>query len=149
MFFRQTTQEDLDYVRNNPFEGVVKNYPDFPVPEKNCYTTIFQDVIVAVGGVTVLWEGVGEVWLMLTADCRKKEFFGVIALTAIQNKMEEITKNLRRVQAIIRTDFPEAKKMIEFFGFVNETPEGMKDYCPDGGDAYLYAKIRRPDGHDG
>lgn len=142
MEFRQTTQEDLDFVRQNPFEEAVKNYPVLTVPDKDCYTVIFQGEIVAVGGVTVLWEGVGEVWLMLTADCRKKEFFGIIALTAIQAKMEEITKNLWRVQAIIRTDFPEAIKMIEFFGFEREGL--LKQYCPDKGDIYMYAKIRSP-----
>lgn len=146
MIFRQATQEDLDFVRQNPFEEAVKNYANLTVPEKNCYTVIFQDVIVGVCGITVLWEGVGEVWLMLTADCRKKGFFGVIALAAIKTKMEEMTFGLKRVQAIIRTDFPEAIKMIEFLGFVNETPEGMESYFPDGGNAYLYAKIRRPNG---
>jgi len=144
MEFRKTTQQDLDYVRQNPFEGAVKNYPNLTVPDENCYTAIFQDEIVGVGGVTILFEGRGEVWLMLTATCKKDGLHSIIALAAIKTKMEEITFGLKRIQAIIRTDFPEAIKMIEAFGFVNETPEGMENYCPDGGNAYLYSKIRRP-----
>lgn len=143
MNFRPTTQEDLDYVRQNPFEDAVRNYPYLTVPEENCYTSIFQGDIVSVGGVIVLREGVGEFWLMLTANCKKNNIYRVIALAAIVEKMEELinNNNLKRVQAIIRTDFPQAIKMIKVLGFVNETPEGMKNYFPDGCDAYLYARI--------
>lgn len=143
MEFRQTTQEDLDFVRQNPFEEAVKSYPYLDVPEENCYTTIFQNEIVSVGGVIVLWEGVGEFWLMLTANCKKNNMYRVIALAAIVDKMEELIKknNLKRVQAIIRTDFPQAIKMVQVLNFVNETPKGMTNYFPDGCDAYLYARI--------
>ena len=37
MIFRKATQEDLDYVRENPFEGVVRNYPYMGVPDDNTY----------------------------------------------------------------------------------------------------------------
>lgn len=149
MIFRETTQEDLEYVRQNPFEGAVKNYPYMQAPKNNCYTVIFEDCIVGVGGLMVLWEGVGELWLMLTADCKKHGFYGIIALSAIKDKMEELIENnnLRRAQATIRTDFPQAIKMIESFGFEREGL--LKQYCPDKGNVYMYAKmIRRPNGHE-
>lgn len=140
MIFRKTTQEDLDYVRANPFEGAIKGYPYMEVPD-NCWTAIFQDMIVGVGGLIIHWEGVAEVWLMLTADCEKDGFHGVIALAAIKDKMEELIRdnNIRRAQATVRTDFPQAVKMIEYFGFRCEGL--MEQYCPDGGDAYRYARI--------
>jgi len=122
MKFRETIQEDLDFVRANPFEGAIKNYPYLEAPTENCVTIIFEDKIVGVGGVNVLWKGVGEVWLMLTANCKKEGLYGIIALSAIKDKMEELieSNNLWRAQATTRTDFPQAIKMIEFFGFERE-----------------------------
>ena len=141
MIFRQSTQEDLDFVKANPYEGSVKDYPYMEVPNDNCYTAIFQDKIVGVGGTIIHWKGVAEVWLILTADCRKDGAHGLIALGAIKDKMEELLKinNIRRAQATVRADFPQAIRMIEFFGFEREGL--LRQYCPDKGDAYRYAKI--------
>lgn len=141
MEFRKTTQDDLDYVRSNPFEGAIKNYPYMEVPNEHCFTAIFQGAIVGVGGLVIHWEGVTEVWLTLTADCKKDGFFGVTALFAIQDKMNELLEanNIWRAQATVRTDFPQAVKMIESFGFKRESL--MECYCPDKSDAYRYVRI--------
>jgi hypothetical protein len=141
MEFRKTTQEDLAFVRQNPFEGAVKNYPYMEVPDDNCYTVIYESAIVAVGGLQVKWEGVGLLWLMLTADCRKHGIYGLLALEAIKDKMEFLIKknNLWRAEAAVRTEFEQAIKMIEFFGFKREST--MEQYMPDKSDAYLYVRI--------
>ena len=141
MEFRETTQEDLDYVRQNPFEGVIKNYHYMQIPDENCITAIFEGCVVGVAGLIVKWPGVGLLWLMLTANCKKKGFYGLFALCAIRDKMNELIEknNLWRAEATVRTDFPEAIKMIEFFGFEREGL--MRQYCPDKGDSYLYAKV--------
>lgn len=138
---RKATQEDMAYVRQNPFEGAVKNYPFMQVPDENCYTAIFDSEIVAVGGLVIKWEGVGLLWLMLTDRCRKNNVFGVIALDAIKNKMDELIEknNLWRAEATVRTDFPQAIKMVEYFGFKREGL--MRKYCPDKGDSFLYSKV--------
>ncbi len=141
MIYRQATQEDLDYVRQNPFEGAVKNYPYMEVPDDNTYTVIYEDKIVAVGGLQVRWEGVGLLWLMLTSECKKHGIHGVRALYAIRDKTDELIakNNLHRAEAAIRTDFPQAIKMIEYFGFEREGL--MRESCPDKSDAYLYSRI--------
>lgn len=141
MEFRPCTQEDLAFVRQSPFEGAVKDYPYMQCPDENCWTGIFENEIVGVGGCQVKWEGVGLLWLMLTDDCKKNGVFGLIALHAIRDKMDElIAKNgFWRAEATIRTDFPQAIKMIQFFGFKREGL--MRKYCPDKGDAYLYSRI--------
>lgn len=139
---RPITQEDLEFVRLNPFEGAVKTYPHLPAPDSNSYTIIFENEIVAVGGMVILWEGVGELWLMLTKNSRKHEIYGLIALSAIEKKINELieTNRVWRAQAVIRTDFPQAIKMIEAFGF---TREGLlHKYCPDKMDVFMYARIK-------
>lgn len=142
MEFRPITQSDLDYVRQNPFEGAIKNYPYLEAPMENCYTAVFEGAIAGVGGLRILWEGVGEVWLMLTADCKKDGLYGLVALCAIQDKMEELIRenNLWRVQATTRTDFPQAIKMMQAFGFERECLS--KKYFPDKSDAFRYVRIQ-------
>ena len=88
MEYRQATQADMDYVRQNPYEDEVKNYPYMECTDENTYTVIYESQIVAVGGLQVKWDGVGLLWLMLTADCKKDGIHGIRALQAIKEKME-------------------------------------------------------------
>ncbi|KKN21098.1 hypothetical protein LCGC14_0928920 [marine sediment metagenome] len=140
MNFRAATQEDLAYVRQNPFEGAVKNYPYMEVPDSNTYAVMYESSLVAVGGLFVRWEGVGLFWLILTADCKKDGIHGFRALYAIREKVEYLIEvnNLYRAEAYVATDFLQAIKMIEAFGFRREGL--MKHQRPDKGDSFLYAK---------
>lgn len=142
MIFKRATQEDFLYVKQNPFEKAVKGYPYMDVPDESCYTIIFEDVIVGVGGLQLKWEGVGLLWLMLTANCKKQGIYGVLALDAIKEKTEHLIKinNLWRAEATVRTDFPQAIKMIEYFGFKRDGL--MKKYNPDKTDSYLYSQVK-------
>ncbi len=141
MEFRPATQEDLVYVRENPFEGAVKNYPYMECPDDNTYCVIYESAIVAVGGVQVPWEGRGQFWLIMTAECKKFGIHGLRALYAIKEKIEELVKknNLWRGEAAIRTDFSRAIGMIESLGFERKCL--MEQYWPDKTDAYLYSKV--------
>ncbi|GAI14456.1 unnamed protein product, partial [marine sediment metagenome] len=58
----------MDYVRANPFEDAVKNYPEFPEVPDRCYTVLADGKIAGIFGLFIMWEGVGELWLMLTKD---------------------------------------------------------------------------------
>ena len=141
MQFRQATQEDLAFVRQNPFEESVKGYPYMECPDDNTYTVIYENRIVAVGGLYVRWEGVGLLWLMLTADCKKDNFHGVLAIDAIKQKTDHLIEhnNLWRAEAVVRVGFDAAVKMIEFLGFKRESV--MEKYMPDKTDGYLYVRI--------
>ncbi len=141
MEFLKATQEDLAFVRQNPFEGAVKNYPYMEVPDENTYTVIYEGQIVAVGGLQVKWEGVGMFWLILTADSKKFGIHGLRALFAIREKVAELIEknNLHRAEAAVRVDFSRAIAMIESLGFEREGL--MKQYYPDKTDSWLYAKV--------
>jgi RimJ/RimL family protein N-acetyltransferase len=143
MEFKKTTEEDMAYVRMNPYEVAVKGYNQTQTPEENTYTAIFESEIVAVFGILIRWPGYCLCWLMLTDRCRKRGIYGLIALGAIQKKFEELLEdnNILRAEANIRPDFDAAIKMVEFLGFEREGL--MKCQLPDGGDAFLYAKIRK------
>ncbi len=139
--FRKATQEDMEYVRDNPFEKAVKSYHYMTVGDENSFTGLFEGEIVGIGGLVIKWEGVGLFWLMLTAKCRKQDMFGIIALHALRDKISELIEknNLWRAEATVRIDFPKAIQMLEFFGFQREGL--MRMYCPDKGSVYLYSKI--------
>ena len=140
---RPTTQEDLDYVQNNPYEDAVKKYPHFEVPTENCFTAIFKGNVIAVGGTVVVEKGIAEFWLMLVSDFKDSGLHSIELISTIKEKLDELIEqnNIIRAQAIIRTDFSKAIKMIEFLGFKREVL--LMEYTPDKCDVYMYAKIRR------
>jgi len=139
MEFRKATQADLDYVRLNPFEDAVKDYPYMQIPDENCYTGIFEGKIVGVGGLNKWREGVGLLWLMLAKDFKKAGSHST--LHAIKDHIELLIQknNLWRAEAHIRVDFPQAIKMVEFLGFQREGT--MRLFFPDKTDGYLYSRI--------
>lgn len=142
VIIKDMKEEDLQYVRENPLESAVKNYPEMtPVPP--AFTVIFDDKIVAVGGMIILWDYVGEMWLMLTKDCKREGIFGMIAFETIKNKVDELIEEykIRRAQCTIRTDFPKAKRMIEALGFEQEGL--LRNYTPDGCNVWLYARLSK------
>ncbi len=59
MEFRKATQADLDYVKSNPFEGAIKDYPYLAVPNENTYTGIHKSAILGIFGVQIKREGFG------------------------------------------------------------------------------------------
>ena len=142
MEFRKATQEDLDYVRSNPFESAVKGYPRVGIPDDNCYTGIHGSVILGVFGLQVKWDGVGVFWLMMASDFRS-HISDVRSLLIIHRKMDNLIKknNLHRAEAAIRTDFPQAILMVEGLGFKRECK--MEQYGPNKADFYLYSKVSK------
>ena len=141
MIFRPATQEDLDYVRQNPYEGAVKGYHYMEIPDENCVAVEYEGKLVAVGGCQVRWEGVALFWLMLTDECKKHDVHGIRALCTIKEWIDTTIKDngIWRAEANIRPDFDKAIEMIEFLGFKRECT--MEKFFPDKTDAYLYSRI--------
>jgi hypothetical protein len=139
---RQLQNGDIEYVRANPLEDAVKCYPNMPIDPRASYTTLWNDVIVGVGGAVMMWEGVWEFWLILTKDSKLDGAHGIVAFETIRRKIDEIIEenNIVRAQAVVRLDFPRGIKMLEALGFQAEGY--MKKYTPDGCDVYRYAKVK-------
>jgi hypothetical protein len=93
--------------------------------------------ICAFGG-AFLWGGVCEIWFNLIC---KKHTIAVIRIAKRYLEEQAGKNNVHRLQATTKCDSVVGNKFIKWFGFKNETPDGMKNYNPDGSDAYLYAKI--------
>ena len=94
--------------------------------------------IIVMGGVHVLWQGVGEGWIMVSKHAYKTpitvaryadEFFDVIMHEA----------QVQRVQASVHAEDSQAVKFAKWLGFENEGL--MKKYGPDGSDYYRMARV--------
>lgn len=139
---RQIQDGDIEYVRANPLEEAVKGYPDLPIDYRNSYTALWDGKIVGVGGISIMWSGVGELWLILTNDSKLNGAHGIVALEAIRKKIDEIIEENKivRAQATVRLDFPKGIKMLESFGFQREGL--LRRYTPDGCSVYRYSRIK-------
>jgi len=99
-------------------------------------TGIIDGKIVACGGLRILWDGVGEVWLMVSRD------YPIHAVVLLKRQMYEWMRDygLRRVQSIVRFDWKEGNRFAQWSGMKFEGVM-RKMYC-DGSDANLWAVTR-------
>ena len=103
-------------------------------------TAVYEDLVLACGGVRDMWEGVGEAWLLLSPEA-------VLHRVSI---VREIKKHLRdllnrgtyhRIQAHARMDFSVAHMFLKKLDFEEEG--FMTAYYPDKMDSILYSIVRR------
>jgi hypothetical protein len=96
--------------------------------------------IVAMAGVVPRWHGVAECWLQMTDGIGPK---GLLIVT--RRIIEHLDKwqpyPYRRVEAVVRSDWPAAHRWAQRLGFDREGT--MTAAGPGGMDYDLYARIRR------
>ena len=135
MKFRETTQEDMDYLANHSIsQGVTKQQPeqiDF------CYTLEHEGTPLGIGGFRLINPTTAWCWVDLS-DTSGKYIRTVYRV--ISEWIDEFSKNhnLRRLEAYVRIDFPEAIRMVEHLGFERESV--MSDFIGEES-AYLYKRI--------
>lgn len=139
---RKLQDGDIEYVRANPLEGAVKNYPDMPIDPETSFAALWDSKIVGVGGASMLWKGNWEFWLILTKDSKREGAHGLVAFDAIRKKIDEIIEenDIVRAQATARLDFPKGIDMLVWLGFENEGR--LRKYTPDGCDVYRFARVK-------
>ena len=103
-----------------------------------CVTVWVDGKIIGCGGIDIMWEGVGEVWLLMSYETDKCP---VKAYRLIRNGMNKLINdnNLKRCQGWCRVDFAKGHTLFRHLGF--ETEGIARKYLPDGTDAILYARI--------
>jgi hypothetical protein len=137
---RPATQADLDFVHLNPLDDQIKFCPQSLLAGK-AITALRNGIIFSVGGLFPIHKEMAEAWIAFRKEVLD---FKIEALWILRDEMEKMIaeSDYNRIQATIRTDYPKAIEMIEFFGFKNDTPNGLKSYFPDGKDAYIYSRIK-------
>lgn len=102
------------------------------------YTLFEEDVVLGIGGVHNIWNGVGEAWLLLGKEAFARPRTVARHTVNMFDHMQEEYK-YQRIQASIAVKDAKAKRFAEWLGFQNEGI--MRKYGPDGSDYYRYARV--------
>ena len=112
-----------------------EGYADMLATVGDSYSAMVDGTVVAVGGIVPQCEGRCLLWMLVSTRLNGTmmiPFFRLLKAT-----VEEC--NFRRIEAIVRCEFTEGKRLIEMLGFECETPNGMVNWFKNGERAYLYA----------
>ena len=141
MIIRPLQDGDLEAVMANPKQKSLKRYP--PIVNAPADTWVIEDKgkVVALGGIAVFWEGVGEAWMIVSGDISQDSMYGAELYRAMANKLEWIirSKRLWRVEAHARVDFPTAVRFLTLLGFERQCIR--EKFAPDAQDVILFAKV--------
>jgi len=102
------------------------------------YTLLDGDDVLACAGVSVMWEGVAEGWIVLSKKARKHKVSVARYTDALFDDIMR-DNNLWRIQASIHTT---DEKAIRFAQWLEFEYEGiMRKFGPDGSDYFRYARV--------
>ena len=96
--------------------------------------------LIACGGVTVYWEGMGEVWLVISDHAKVEHKLELVMWTKWGLDQIQAECKLRRLQADVLASDAGAISFVKHFGFKLEGL--MRSYDALGRDAFRYARIR-------
>lgn len=135
MEFRTTTQEDLDFVANHSVSrGILKRQPeciDF------CYTLEHEGEPLGIGGFRLINETTAWCWIDMTDRVGSHL---IPAYRVVKEWMNIFVKEhgIKRLQAYVEMDFPEAIRMVQHLGFEKESI--MRNFVGDK-DVSMYVRI--------
>ena len=98
----------------------------------------WDDLLLGVAGVSILWPGVGEAWAILTAAGRQHP---LIVHRAIVRQLAGIIREhgLRRLQADVIEEFTAGQQWVERLGLIQESV--MPQYGPEGQTMVRYRRF--------
>lgn len=102
------------------------------------YTLTYDNEVLAVGGLHMMWFGVGEAWLLVSPKALAKP----VALARYSKRLlHDIVEKtqVRRVQASVHVDDTRAMLFAEWLGFAHEGI--MRKYGMEGDDYFRMARI--------
>jgi RimJ/RimL family protein N-acetyltransferase len=136
---REFIREDMDNI-DLGYEMLQSHKDAFKAPYAiHGYTLLEDGEIVAMGGVHMLWDKVGEAWVMLGKNAKSRP--RTVAKYADLMFDVIVHKNkLNRVQASIAVNDAKAVRFGKWMGF--EMEGLMRRYGPDGSDYYRVARVQ-------
>lgn len=97
-----------------------------------------EDKLVAVGGVDMMWDGVGEMWSLFGArSSSNKLALHKLVKKQISFLVRELA--LYRIQAVVLASDQTALRYVEALGFIREA--FLKAYFPFKQDGVMYARL--------
>ncbi len=127
-------------------EQVIMGVPDaidrikFQAENGVAYTGIDEEgKVIAIGGVTFLWEGVGSGWVLTSELLLKHKIWVHRTIRDILDTTEE-TYNLHRIESIILKEHKVSMRWAERLGFKQEGL--LRKYNSQKQDHWLYARVK-------
>jgi RimJ/RimL family protein N-acetyltransferase len=102
------------------------------------YSFFHDEELICCAGVTIYWEGCGEIWLATALCWPKYKYTATIWTGMVLNRLQKDNK-LRRIQADVVADNETNKRFVEHFGF--EAEGLMRKYDVLGRDVIRYARV--------
>lgn len=111
-------EADLNDDRNRPAPEFGNFMPTL-VHEGMAFTGIDNGHLIGAAGIFPLWQGVGEAWFLGASRVGRHQFR---VARLVREKLNEIAQEqgMWRVQAAMRSDWPELKRWARFLGMEHE-----------------------------
>jgi hypothetical protein len=111
-------EADLNDDRNRPAPEFGNFMPTL-VHEGMAFTGIDNGHLIGAAGIFPLWQGVGEAWFLGASRVGRHQFR---VARLVREKLNEIAEEqgMWRVQAAMRSDWPELKRWARFLGMKHE-----------------------------
>ena len=103
------------------------------------FSLITKDKVIGIGGVALLWEGVGEAWIISSPLFPKCPLAVTKAARNVLGLVEKGRK-LHRIQAVVLEDHPTGHKWVKSLGFKEEGR--MAAYGPNQENFIRYARVK-------
>ena len=118
--------------------GEWRGMADQAIRPELSWSGVHNGHLVGSGGIIPIWSGVAECWLVGGWRLSPHKVSAVRALTQTLAKLVHEHK-LHRLQAVVRADWNEAVRFIEFLRFEQEGL--LRRYGPDRSNHYVYSRI--------
>lgn len=101
------------------------------------FAAVDGDTVIGCAGVVEVWDNRAMAWALLSRDAGRHMMtvHRLVAGFLAQAKW-------RRIEATVDAGFDAGHRWMKLLGFRLETPEPMRGYRPDGGDCFLYARVK-------
>lgn len=135
MEFRETTQEDLEYMaEHSTSRGIVKNQPE---RIDYCYTLEHEGKVLGIGGFRFI--NLTTAWCWLDVSDKNQPYWPE-SFPAMRDWIDIFVKdhNIKRLQAYVECDFEIAIRMMKHLGFKWESD--MENFMGDK-DAFMFVRI--------
>lgn len=124
--------------RNAPTPSDYKTWAGDLVVKGLAFTGVENGHLVGSAGIAPLWPGVAEGWFLGGWRLHENVLSSIRVIRRELKLMVDENK-IHRLQCVVRTDWPEAQRFIEFLGWEKEGL--MKKYTTEKIDYYRYARV--------
>lgn len=103
----------------------------------HAFTAMDGDRVIGCSGCVECWDNRAMAWALISKDAGRH-------MVGIHKAVAGFLAGAkwRRIEATVDVGFEAGMRWMAMLGFKQETPEPMRGYRPDGGDCYLFSRVK-------